>query len=236
MSTQNTIQNAPNEAAAPVIKIMHNAQNLVKSGGTTLAVHLTPETRSMWCVELARSITEAKEVKTKFKGGEPVWEAANEFGIQVVEQVRTYINASNKQFSYGAMVVQKKELTAAIVATMQAIPNLRAAQMRCTDAAHRLLHHDYDNPRHTTCTGWHTLCIKHHTPHITQHMPLAAHQTEQATHQAPRTSANLNLRTACTRHQHMAQLQCNWPQSHHAKRHAKRTRKHMLRIMHTHHT
>jgi hypothetical protein len=209
MSTQNIIQSAPNEATAPVIKIMHNAQNLVKSGGTTLAVHLTPETPGMWCSELARSIAGAKEVKAKFKGGDPAWEAAYEFGIQVVEQARTYINAGNTQFTYGAMVVQKKELAAAIVATMQAILNPRAAHMRSTDVAHRPQRHDHDNPRHTTHTGRHTLCNEHHTPHITQHIPLAAHQTGQDTHQAPRTSANINPRTACTRHQHTAQPHCN---------------------------
>ena len=158
----------------------------------------------MWCGGLARSITGAKEVKAKFKGGESVWVAAYEFGVQPVEQVRTYINSNNKQFSYGAMVVQKKELAAAIVATMQATQNLRAARMRHTDAAHRFHHHNYDNPRHTMRTGRHMPRIKHHTPHITQHMPLAAHQTEHTTHQAPCTSANLNLRAARTRHQHTA--------------------------------
>ena len=185
MTTQKitqTIRNAPNEATAPAIKIMHNAENLVKSGGTTLAVHLTPETRGMWGSELARSIAGAKEVKAKFKGGESVWEAAYGLGIQVVEQARSYINAGNKQFTYGAMVVQKKELAAAIVATMQATSNLRIARVRSTDAAHRPQQHDHDNPRHTTHTGRHTSCTEHHTPHITQHMPLAAHQIGQVTH------------------------------------------------------
>jgi hypothetical protein len=129
MSTLNNTVNNTNEAAVPEIKILHNAQNLVKSGGATIAVHLTPETRSSWGGDLARLIAGAPQVKAKFKGGETAWQAAYDIGVQPIEQARTYVNANNKQFTYGAIVVQKKELAAAIVATMQAtLLHTRAAR------------------------------------------------------------------------------------------------------------
>ena len=87
-----------------------------------IAINLAPDTRGMWGQELADLIIAAPAVVSCFKGGATAWEKAKQMGAIPVKDTRTHI-VGERQFTYGVIVFQTKELAAAVVKTMQAADN-----------------------------------------------------------------------------------------------------------------
>ena len=87
-----------------------------------IAINLTPETRGMWGQELSDLIVAAPAVVGSFKGGTAAWEKANKMGAIPMKDTRTHI-VGERQYTYGCIVFQTKELAAAVVKNMQAANN-----------------------------------------------------------------------------------------------------------------
>ena len=144
MATQEQMAYKATETESVMIKTLHDDDGNMKGSGTTIAVNLTPETRAMWCQEMADLIVAAPQVVAMFKGGTEVWERARKLGVNAPKDTRTHI-VGDRQFSYGVIMLQDKNLAAIVVKAMQAADNPTPSHPAST---HTNPYHS--NPFHTT--------------------------------------------------------------------------------------
>jgi hypothetical protein len=144
MATQEQATFSATEMESGMIKTMHDDDGNMKGGGATIAVNLTPETRTMWCQELADLIAAAPQVVSSFKGGTEVWERARKLGVNAPKNTRTHI-VGERQFTYGVIMIQDKNLAALVAKAMQAADNPTPSHPAST---HTNPYHS--NPSHST--------------------------------------------------------------------------------------